>query len=96
MENREILFDKTAFFRTMDWFRVIIKFILTRLRLRNKQSCKHCGRDQNVIWIVNDYLWHELPLEYHETSLCIECFIALCGRRINIGDIKILEYLTHQ
>jgi hypothetical protein len=31
-------------FRCLDLVRVYSKIILTRLNLRDKQSCKHCGR----------------------------------------------------
>jgi len=46
------------------------------------QTCKKCGRIQNVIWIVDDELWKKVCKEHNldiEQTLCIECFAELAG-----------------
>ena len=91
--NKEILFDYRPFFRTMDYIRVFFKAILTRLRFRNKQSCKYCGRDQQIIWAVEDDLWESLPKKWHNKALCLECFVALCPKEIFVNDILILGFV---
>lgn len=96
-ENAEILFDYKWYFRIFDYLRVgLKKYVLTKLRLRDKQSCRYCGRDQHVIWSCKDEDWIKLPKRWHNTALCLECFIALYlalyPGKINVKDIKILGY----
>jgi hypothetical protein len=76
MQNLELDFDK-YFFRPLDLIRIFLKYIFTRLRLRNHQSCKCCGRDQWVCWTVKDEIWNKLPKKYQNTALCLECFCRL-------------------
>jgi hypothetical protein len=87
MINLSIDFDK-YFFRPLDYIRIILKKIFTKLRLRDTQSCKHCGRDQWVIWIVKDEYWNLIPKKYHNKALCLECFIYLCPKRLRLSDFE--------
>jgi hypothetical protein len=92
--HRSILFDFAWYFRLFDYIRVFVKkYILTKLRLRDKQSCRHCGRDQSVVWSCEDVLWLRLPKRWHNTALCLECFVALHPDKLNTEDIKILGYI---
>lgn len=92
MKNKSILFDKKYFFRLLDYIRIYLKIILTKLRLRDKQSCKRCGKDQHIIWSCKDEDWIKIPSKYHNTSLCLECFIELYPDIIYPDDIKILGF----
>jgi hypothetical protein len=57
---------------------VYTKRILTLLGLRNRQSCKYCGRNQWIIFSVKDYVWEEVvPEKYRYKCLCLECFARL-------------------
>lgn len=93
-ENTEILFDYKWFFRIQDILRVFIKkWLLGRLLyLRNKQSCRYCGRDQHIVWKCEDVNWIKLPKKWYNTTLCLECFIALYPDKLNSNDIEILAY----
>ena len=54
------------------------------------QTCKVCGRVQNVVWKVSDDLWREFCEETgwdREKTICIECFAELF-RFIDLGDIS--------
>lgn len=92
MKNKSIDFDKTIFFKALDKIRVWLKTILTRLTLRDKQSCRYCGRDQHVIWHCNDLDWSKLPKKYINTSLCLECFISLTKNVNILQPIEILNF----
>jgi len=83
-------FDR-YFFRVLDYLRIWLKHVFTRLGLRDKQSCKHCGRNQFLIWSVKDKLWNEIPKKYRDHSLCIECFIKLCPKKIKLTDFDFIE-----
>lgn len=93
MQNLELDFDK-YFFRAFDILRVFSKHIVTKLCLRNAQSCKYCGRDQNIVFTVRDELWYKLPKKYHNKALCLECFIKLMDKRfmIKIEDFEGLQF----
>jgi len=69
-------------------FLIFIKRILTRLGLRNKQSCKCCGRNTIIEFHVDDKIWNKLPKQYHNKVLCIECFILLNEDMVFMDDIK--------
>jgi len=89
-------FDSKWYFRIFDVIRIKIKFLLTKLGLRTKQSCAYCGRDQWVIWTCSDYMWRNLPKKYHKTSLCLECFVNLhFGKKLWLDEIKIHGYITN-
>lgn len=91
--NFELDFDR-YFFRAFDVVRVILKRIFTRLCLRNKQSCKYCGRDQNIIWTIKNEIWNELPIQYKNKSLCIECFARLIkDNSISLGDFVTFQFI---
>jgi hypothetical protein len=90
--NAGIEFDYKWFFRYLDYLRIGSKKLLTKLRLRDKQSCKYCGRDQHVVWSCKNEDWLKLPERWHNTALCLECFIALYPDNMNKADIKILGY----
>jgi len=62
-----INFDNSLTFRFFDIFRVNMKKIFTKLGLRDKQSCKYCGRNQYVIWSVSDEIWEQFPEIYLDT-----------------------------
>ncbi len=72
-------------FRPFDILRVGVKRILTHLRLRDKQSCKRCGRDQVVVWSVSDREWSHVPERYKNRCLCLECYALL------VGDLRSLD-----
>lgn len=86
-----INYDDTLF-RPMDYIRIWIKKILTRLGLRNKQSCKYCGRNQKIVWTVSDRYWNTIPKKYRNKSLCIECFIELCPFLLRTEDFEIITF----
>jgi len=91
MRNLELDFDK-YFFRLLDILRIYLKYIFTRLCLRNTQSCKYCGRDQNIIFSVKDEIWYKLPKKYHNKCLCLECFAKLIKENIvEITDFEIFK-----
>jgi len=90
--NEKILFDYTWIFRSFDLFRILLKNILTKLRLRDKQSCKYCGRDQHVVWKCKDEIWNKLPKKWHNKALCLECFGAIYPTQLSFNDIEILKY----
>jgi hypothetical protein len=73
LKNLSLDFDK-YFFRPLDIIRIILKKLFTRMCLRDKQSCKHCGRDQSIIWTVKSSIWDLVPEKYQNTALCLECF----------------------
>jgi len=79
--NLGLKFDK-HFFRPLDIIRVFLKRVFTRLHLRDTPSCNHCGRDQHVVWSIEDKAWNKLPVKYHNKSLCIECFIELYPKKL--------------
>lgn len=85
-------FDKYLF-RWQDIKRVYIKKILTKLNLRDKHSCKHCGRDQKLVWSVKNEIWNKLPKKYRNSALCIECFIEIHPYRITTDDITSISYV---
>lgn len=92
--NAEILFDYKWYFRIFDYLRVgLKKYILTKLRLRNKQSCKYCGRDQHIVWSCKDDDWVKLSKRWHNTALCLECFTALYPEKLKSDDIEIHGYV---
>jgi hypothetical protein len=91
-ENAGVEFDYKLMFRLFDNVRVGLKRILTKLRLRNKQSCKYCGRDQHIVWACKDEDWLKLHERWHNTALCLECFIALYPDKLSSDDITILGY----
>ena len=78
--------------RYQDYVRIFIKKICTKLGLRDKQSCKFCGRDQKIVWIVNDEIWENLDKKWKNKTLCLECFIELYPFKLKIEDIKILNF----
>lgn len=88
-----ILFDKKWYFRILDYFRVFAKKILTKLRLRDKQSCKYCGRDQHIVWNCKDKDWIKLPKQWHNKALCLECFVVLFPGKLSKKDIEILGFI---
>ena len=48
----------------------------------NPQTCKRCGRIQNVIWRVSDELWERVCCKSEwdpNKTLCLECFADLAG-----------------
>jgi len=79
--NLGLKFDK-HFFRPFDITRVFLKRIFVYLHLRDTQSCKHCGRDQHIIWSVEDKFWNKMPVKYCNKCLCIECFVELYPKRL--------------
>jgi hypothetical protein len=92
MQNLELDFDK-YFFRLFDILRVFLKRIFTRFYLRNEQSCKYCGRDQNIIFSVKDTIWNKLSEKYISSSLCLECFAKLIkDNSINFKDFEIFKF----
>ncbi len=91
--KRSYLFDFAWYFRLMDYLRIgLKKFLLTKLRLRDKQSCRYCGRDQHIIWSCKDEDWVKIPKRWHNTALCLECFINLYPEKLNPEDIEIMGY----
>jgi hypothetical protein len=76
MKNLSLDFDK-YFFRPLDVLRVGLKRVFTRLCLRDKQSCKCCGRDQSIVWTVKNSIWDLVPKRYQNTALCLECFCKM-------------------
>lgn len=86
-----INFDK-YFFRFLDYIRIILKRIFTKLGLRNIQSCKHCGRDQWVIWTIKDDYWYLIPRKYHNKALCLECFVNLCPLELKLKNFEIIYF----
>lgn len=84
-------FDK-YFFRLLDYIRIWLKRLFTRLCLRDIQSCKYCGRDQWVIWTVKDNLWYLIPKKYHNKTLCLECFVRLCPRGLIMKDFEVIYF----
>lgn len=93
MQNLELDFDK-YFFKPFDILRIFLKYMFTRLCLRNEQSCRYCGRDQNIVFTVKDDLWYKLPKKYHNKSLCLECFVKLIDKRfmIRLEDFERLQF----
>jgi len=77
----DLKFDK-HFFRPLDIIRIFFKRVFLYLHLRKVQSCKRCGRDQHVMWSVEDKVWNKLPVKYHNKMLCIECFIELYPKKL--------------
>jgi len=92
--KRSYLFDFAWYFRVLDYLRVYLKVILTKLSLRDKQSCKYCGRDQHVIWRCKDEDWAKIPDKWHNTALCLECFINLYPENLKTEDIEIVGYIS--
>ena len=46
------------------------------------QTCKRCGRVQNVVWRVSDELWNQVCKRCNwdpRKTLCLECFADLVG-----------------
>lgn len=43
-------------------------------------SCNHC-RQKYRIWMTDDATWEKLPLELHNTQLCVPCFKSLVPER---------------
>ena len=78
MNNLSINFNSKIYFRIFDNVRIYLKKILTKLKLRDTQSCKYCGRDQHIIWSVKDNIWNILPKKWKNKCLCLECFSLLC------------------
>ena len=87
------LYDYKIPFRMLDMMRVLIKKLLTKLRLRDRQSCAYCGRDQWVVWHSDK--WKDLPDKWHDESLCIECYCALYPGVLFSDDIVIITYNTN-
>jgi len=87
----KIDFDK-RFFRALDYLRIFLKKILTRLGLRNKQSCRYCGRNQKIVWNVKNELWSLLPKKYSNECLCLECFLEICPYEIKKEDFNLLDF----
>jgi len=77
----DLKFDK-YFFRPLDIIRVFLKRVFLYLHLRKGQSCKRCGRDQHVMYSVENKVWNKLPIKYHNKMLCIECFIELYPKKL--------------
>lgn len=65
------------------------------------QTCKRCGRVQNVIWRVSDELWEKVCYQNGwnpNKTLCLECFADLAGyvsliRFGNLDDAVIMKKL---
>lgn len=91
--NKSIMFDRKWYFRVFDRTRVWMKRFLTRIGMRDKQSCKYCGRDQYVIWRCSDGEWEKIPKEYRDDSLCLECFVSLHKGELGVGDIEIMGFV---
>jgi len=56
------------------------------------ETCKHCGRDQRLIWSVSDEIWGNVPQQYRNLTLCLECFIVLVPD-VRFIDIKIKGFI---
>ena len=78
-------------------FHVRAKRLLTLLGLRDKQSCKNCGRDQYVVWHITDSLWEAtVPLGLQNRSVCIECFADFAHAsdvKLSLDAFEILNFL---
>jgi hypothetical protein len=72
--------------------KITIKKILTKLGLRTKQSCKHCGRNQSLIWAIKDNMWKKIPVKYHNKALCLECFAGLLPDDIVLKKSDFIEF----
>ena len=94
-EYKSIDFDRTMFFKLLDSITVLAKKILTRLGLRDKQSCKKCGRNQCIVWAVSNEIWNMLPDKWRNKALCLECFINLYPGNISKEDVEILDFLNN-
>jgi len=58
------------------------------------QTCKRCGRVQNVVWKVSDDLWNQVCKRCGwnpAKTLCLECFADLAGYvdLIRFGDLDV-------
>lgn len=91
MNNLSLDFDK-YFFRLLDYIRVFLKKIFTILHLRDTQSCKHCGKDQWIIWTIKDEYWYLIPKKYHNRALCLECFVSLCSIELKIEYFENIQF----
>ena len=93
--RKKVNFDKTWFFRFQDITRVFLKkYLFTRLlKLRDRQSCRYCGRDQKIVWACEDEIWKKLSTRWHNKCLCLECFIELCPVQLGLSDIGIMYYI---
>jgi hypothetical protein len=94
MNNLNKDFDK-YFFRPLDIIRIRLKKVFTILQLRNKQSCKYCGRDQSIIWTIKDEYWYTIPKRYHNKCLCLECFCRLYPDNIDISDFELIKFIKN-
>ena len=86
------IFDKYLF-RWQDMKRMYIKKLFTKLKFRDRQSCKHCGRDQKLVWSIKNEVWNKLPKKYINSVLCIECFIEVHPCRISPDDFTQMSYI---
>lgn len=68
-----------------NYLKIFSKRFFTNLRLRNKQSCKYCGRNQNIIWNVSNEIWTKLPPKYHNKCLCLECFMKMINNTYKLN-----------
>jgi hypothetical protein len=87
--NKEI----DSCFRICEIIRVKIKKVLTLFGLRNTQSCKRCGIDQNIVWGVKDEIWNRLHKDLSSKSLCLECFAKYVGG-LKKEDLTIFETIS--
>lgn len=74
-----------------NWWRVMIKRWLTVYGLRDSQSCRHCGRNQSIVWTVENAVWNLLPRKYRDSCLCLECF-AMFVPSVKLSDFTLKPF----
>lgn len=64
------------------------------------EVCKKCGRDQRLVWSVNDDCWDSIvPSEFKNKVLCLECFFEFADDKkehVYVGNFNILGVATNE
>lgn len=80
------------------FFLVNVKKLLTVLNKRDKQSCKVCGKNQYIIWIISDEIWNKVGFSSDKT-ICLECFTKLAVEKeiwLKITDFDFIKFQNYK